>query len=102
VEGSECPLMIRIKYEDQDGEEREWIHGFYSAYTMPEWPLTCPSCRQDHDRVRSGVWHTFESGNLADILPDEVKMHTLKEMRFYASGHAYDVFIDEVSLLATP
>jgi hypothetical protein len=48
------------------------------------------------------VWHTFESGNLADILPDEVKMHTLKEIRFYASGHAYDVFVDEVSLLATP
>jgi hypothetical protein len=102
VAGSECPLMLRVIYEDAEGERREWIHGFYSAYTVPAWPLTCQSCRQDHERINSGTWYTYESGNLVNILPDEVKMHKLVEVRFYASGHAYDVMVDEVSLLAAP
>ncbi|MBN1285337.1 MAG: hypothetical protein JXB47_08065 [Anaerolineae bacterium] len=102
VEGSECPVMLRIKYKDQDDELREWIHGFYTQYTVPAWPLTCQTCRQDHDRINPGVWYTYESGNLVDILPDEVKMQTLVEMRFYASGHAYEVMVDELSLLAAP
>lgn len=102
VKGSECPLMLRIKYRDPDGELREWIHGFYTQYTVPEWPLTCETCRQDHDRINPGVWYTYESGNLVDILPDELRMTELVEVRFYASGHAYEVMVDEMSLLAAP
>ncbi|MCZ7543992.1 MAG: FecR family protein [Anaerolineae bacterium] len=100
IAGSECPVMLRLVYDDENGERREWIHGFYSLYTIPEWPLTCASCRQDHERINSGAWYTYESGNLVNVLPEEAKIHTLVEVRFYASGHAYDVMLDEVALLA--
>ncbi len=102
IAGSECPVMLRLVYYDKDGELREWIHGFYSLYTIPEWPLTCASCRQDHERINSGAWYTYESGNLVTVLPEEAKIHALVEVRFYASGHAYDVMLDEVALLAGP
>jgi hypothetical protein len=102
IAGSECPVMLRIVYVDGEGELREWIHGFYSLYTISEWPITCPSCRQDHERINGHTWYTYESGNLVNILPPETKMHSLVEVRFYASGHAYDVMLDEVSLIAVP
>lgn len=100
--GSECPVMLRIVYVDKNGENREWIHGFYSLYTVPDWPRTCVSCRQDHERINPGTWYTYESGNLVNTLPEEAKIHALVEVRFYTSGHAYDVMLDEVSLLASP
>ena len=100
--GSECPLMLRLVYADVEGNIREWIHGFYSLYTIPEWPLTCNSCRQDHERINGGTWYTYESGNLATTLPADIRIHSLLEVRFYSSGHAYDVLVDEISLLVMP
>ncbi len=102
IKGSECPLMLRIIYRDEAGELKEWIHGFYSTYNVSEWPLTCDTCRQEHERINAGTWYVYESGNLANILPGEAKMQELIEVRFYASGHAYEVMVDEVSLLAAP
>ncbi len=102
IKGSECPLMLRMVYLDENGETQEWIHGFYTKYTIPEWPLTCQSCRQDHERLNPGTWYTYESGNLVTTLPEAARMKHLIEVRFYASGHAYDVMVDEVSLVVSP
>ena len=99
--GSECPMMIRIKYIDVQGIEREYIQGFY-AYHDPsrDYPLTCDTCRTEHERINLGTWYTFKSGNLFTVLPPEQKPAIIQQVRFYASGHAYKVYVSEMQLLS--
>lgn len=99
-EGSECPMMIRMRYIDVQGIEREYIQGFY-AYHDPalDYPLTCDSCRGEHERIMLESWYTFRSGNLFTVLPPEQQPAIIQQIRFYASGHAYKVNVSEMELL---
>ncbi|HOA23860.1 MAG: hypothetical protein WBH90_17025 [Aggregatilineales bacterium] len=99
--GSECPMMMRMTYIDEQGVEREYIQGFY-AYHDPslDYPLTCDSCRAEHERISLQSWYTFRSGNLLTVLPAEQKPAIIQQVRFYASGHAYRVYVSEIELLA--
>lgn len=101
--GSECPMMLRVQYEDVQGIEREFIQGFF-AYHDPtlDYPLTCDTCRGEHERVNLQSWYTYKSGNLLTILPAEQKPAVIQQVRFYASGHAYKVYVAEMDLLAAP
>lgn len=102
-EGSECPLMVRMDYLDANGDEQGWIHGFYVTDNPTlEYPQRCASCAIDHERIVPDRWHTFESGNLMALLPAELKPVTITNLRFYASGHAFKVYVDEMELLAAP
>lgn len=101
VAGSECPLMLQITYLDAAGEQQNWYHGFY-AHVDPAlaYPLSCSSCRQEHDIVNLNTWYTYESENLFAALPAAEHPYTIQEVRVYASGHEYDVYLSQVSLLA--
>lgn len=98
---SECPMMIRITYVDQGGADREYIQGFYT-YRDPaqDYPLACDSCRVEHIRVNQAAWYTFQSGDLKSLLPADATPAFLREVRVYASGHAYNVYVSDVRLLA--
>jgi hypothetical protein len=99
-EGSECPLMIRMDYLDAEENERVWIHGFYVNHNPAlEYPLRCDTCAIDHERILPDRWHTFESGNLMALLPAEQKPAMITDVRVYASGHAFKVYVAEMSLL---
>jgi hypothetical protein len=101
-EGSECPLMLRITYVDEQGVEREYIQGFYAFHDpAANYPLSCATCRGDHERVNLQTWYSFRSGNLLTNLPSEQKPVLIQQIRFYASGHAYKVYVSEVELIAT-
>lgn len=99
--GSECPLMLRLDYLRADGSEGELIYGFY---TLPDYsgqyPTTCSTCRQQHVRVQQYTWFTFDSGNiLAGFTPEERPV-AISRVRFYASGHQYNVNVSRVTVLA--
>jgi hypothetical protein len=105
VAGSECPLMLRLDYVDTEGIPRRWYHGFYYQIDPQQgYPLRCNSdtCTQDHLQVNEKSWYTFDSGNLFTLF----QQHNLPlpgsiiNVQFYASGHQYDVYISDVSLLA--
>ncbi|NWG16612.1 MAG: hypothetical protein HXY41_08255 [Chloroflexi bacterium] len=98
-QGSECPLMLQVDYVDEDGELQTWYHGFYYLQPQPGNPLTCSSCRQEHDRVNEKSWYTYTSGNLLALLGPDERPQTILNVQFYASGHQYDVSIGEISLL---
>lgn len=101
-EGSECPLMLRLSYVDEQGIEREYIQGFYAFHDPAvDYPLSCATCRGDHERVNLQTWYSFRSGNLLTNLPTEQKPALIRQIRFYASGHAYKVYVSEVELIAT-
>ncbi len=103
IQGSECPMMLLMDYVDENGRSNQWFQGFYSQLTSRlDYPLTCVSCSQDHKRVNDGVWYTYESGNLFALLPEGARPASILNVRFYASGHDYDVYVGNLSLVASP
>ncbi|GAB4574098.1 MAG: hypothetical protein Kow0077_18950 [Anaerolineae bacterium] len=100
-QGSECPVMVVINYLNQYDQEQQWIHGFYSRYDPAVgWPLRCATCAQDHEQINQDTWYTYTSGNLLQLLPEDQKPVAISSVKFYASGHEYEVFLGEVALLA--
>lgn len=106
VDGSECPMMLLLYYLDENGNEQEWHQGFYarrdSQATYPQ-PLTCTTCYQrfqEHIRIGERVWYTYESGNLLTQFTTRNVPHRITRLEFYASGHEYDIYVSDVSLLA--
>jgi hypothetical protein len=102
-QGSECPLMLHIKFIDTEGNQQEFFHGFY-AFDNPNrgYPETCSSCRISHDRISMKSWFTYESGNLLVLFSGVQRPQLLTEVSIYASGHAYKVFVSEVNIIAAP
>ena len=98
--GSECPLMLLMDYIDTEGRSNQWFHGFYTTLeARRDYPASCVSCQEPHERINNQEWYTYESGNLFRLLPDRTPASILN-LRFYASGHEYRLFVDEVSLRA--
>jgi len=101
VAGSECPLMLQITYLDAFGRRQNWYHGFYTHIDPAlNYPLSCNSCRQEHDIINPNTWYTYESDNLFAALPALERPQSIQEVRVYASGHEYNVYISQVALLA--
>ncbi|MXX82824.1 MAG: hypothetical protein F4Y70_05045 [Chloroflexi bacterium] len=97
---SECILMLRIDYQDQNGNHGAWLRGFYYAEDVTGAARrTCASCIQDHIHTRQAVWHTFDSDNLLNLIAEEVRPQRIDSVAFYASGHQFDVVVGEVVLL---
>ncbi len=100
IAGSECPMMVHIRYTDSQGQVQDFRHGFYATHDPGlGYPLACNTCRSDHDRINGSSWYTYESGNLLSLFPISQKPVHLSEISFYASGHAYKVYVSEMNLL---
>jgi hypothetical protein len=106
--GSECPLMVKIKYIDAKGSPQEWVKGYFYKFTDNPGilaPLICVSCpppTSPHEQISPAQWQTVESGNLLDIFRAAgAPAATIKSITFNASGHAFDSEITEVQLLAS-
>jgi hypothetical protein len=101
IAGSECPLMLRLDYLDALGRPQIWYHGFYARVDSgANYPTRCSSCTQEHENIYEKAWYTYDSGNLIDLFPADFKPASIQVVRFYASGHEYDVYVSEVALLA--
>ncbi len=104
-QGSECPLMVRLDYEDVNGVDQTWLQGFYAqgtaGPTTPDICIACPPPLNEHARLPFGQLSFYESENLLEklgqlgILPRRIKSITL-----IASGHTFETEIVDVSLLA--
>lgn len=100
IDGSECPLMLRMDYIDRKGEAKTWYHGFYAENNPQlETPLRCDSCSQEHESINKDIWYTYDSGSLFALFPPDQRPVSIIGIMFYASGHQYDVQISEVALL---
>ncbi len=101
--GSECPLMLRMDYiyfdeEDQERKGQQWFHGFYIR-SREGWPQRCSTCLQDHDLIHDKSWYVYESPNLLTLFSPDPPPETIVSVWVYASGHEYDVRIQDVALL---
>jgi hypothetical protein len=101
--GTECPIMIRIKYTDQTGAVREWLQGFYTKEGDSNQPV-CQSCewQATHIKVASGIWHNYESPDLLPLMQAKgIDPVAIRQVDIYASGHGYGAAVDEVAILVT-
>ena len=103
-DGSECPLMLRIDYRDLNGNDRKWFQGFYTIdlAEYAEFPPRCDSCRKDHEKINAKAWYSFDTGNLLTFFAQDdpgLRPTVISSIRFYASGHQYDVYVSEMSLI---
>lgn len=101
IEGSECPFMLEIAFIDRAGVLQRWYHGFY-VRSDPQllYPVRCASCVGEHENVNPGAWYRYESENLFSLFTEDERPVAIESVRFYASGHQYDVVVSDVSLYA--
>jgi hypothetical protein len=92
--GSECPIIVRIEYEDAYGSESTWQHGFYIGEPKSDW-LTHGWA----ESLQEGTWETYDSENLMEELAD-TSPALIKSLTVYASGHSFHAMVTEVELLA--
>jgi hypothetical protein len=101
--GTECPVMVRLDYVDDNGEARFWQQGFYYMPDPNNFnPEFCNTCnpRNIHIRTVNGVWYSFESENLIPIMTRVgAPPVLLKSISIYASGHTYQSQVAEVELV---
>jgi hypothetical protein len=95
--GSEFPLMVHLAYDDGEGNDRDWYHGFYYVPGPAEWILYDTPFNSSRRTVRY-VWYPFESLNLLDSLGTAKPVY-LKFIRLYGSGWLYDAYVTNVALL---
>lgn len=106
IQGSECPLFLRVDYNDQTGVNRIWQHGFYSVGDVVEGetPDTCVSCalvQSAHDPVTMGQVQFYEV-DLSDELARQgvPPINFIKSLELVASGHSFEVEVVEVAVMA--
>jgi len=107
-QGSECPVMVKIKYIDAEGSTLEWVKGYFYRFTDNPGivaPLVCVSCpppTSHHERIAPNQWQTVDSGNLLEIFQAAgAPAVTIKSITLNGSGHSFDSEVTEVQLLAS-
>lgn len=105
--GTECPVMVKILYEDGGGGSYEWLKGFYTnsdpSGRTPTRCVTCsPPTTEEHDHLESGGLRTYDSPNLIEVftLQSGAAPAVIRAIEIYASGHSFDSLVSEVELLA--
>lgn len=90
---SEYPVMVDLLYTDVYGKELHWYQGFYNLELPPGSPYPKPS----GERVPLGVWYTYESPNLFELLGGTRPAH-INSITIYANGHDYESLVSDVAL----
>jgi hypothetical protein len=106
-DGSECPLLVRIVYEDLNGIERTWQQGFYAVGEFhpdetPDVCLTCTAPYNSHEYAPQGQLFPFESPNLIEALARDglLPPRRIKSVFLVASGHSFESYVIDVALMA--
>lgn len=101
--GTECPIMIRVYYTDQEGAIQEWLHGFYAKEdAQNNYQAFCQVChwKTEHQKIPQSVWYDYESADLlAELEEQGVTPTIIQSIEVYASGHAYGSAIENIEIL---
>lgn len=97
-QGSECPMMIDLRYLRKDGSVGQWVQGFYSqgeplGGVLPDYMLSNRQSRHIYKPPR--VTQSYVSENLLQSMPDAQKVISIA---LYAEGHAVHTQIKSIEL----
>ena len=98
-QGSECPLIIDLRYRRTDGSLGQWVQGFYArgiaeGGVLPDYMTSNRQGR--HIFKNAGLPQLFVSENLIQLIPQLDRVETLE---VYAEGHAVHTQVTRVELL---
>ncbi|MBL8093530.1 MAG: hypothetical protein JNL73_05135 [Anaerolineales bacterium] len=103
--GTECPIMLRLVYLDENGNQQQWIQGFYGLYSPSVGKTYCADCalpRPEHEFLRLNEWTNWQSSELLQELRLVNRpMAILLYIEVTASGHSFDSEVSQIQLLAT-
>ncbi len=104
IQGSECPLFVKINYRDQTGIARTWQRGFYaSGVVSDDTPDTCAFCsvvQSPHDLVTMDQVQFFDLNLLEELARLGVPpISIIESVELVASGHSFEVEVLEVALI---
>lgn len=105
--GTECPLTVRIEYDDQNGQTQVWQQGIYATgQPSTDAPNFCSVCGyplnlNDHwGANRLGEVVFYESDNLIERWAQEgIRATTIKSISLIAAGHSFVYDIIDVALI---
>ncbi len=87
--GTEYPLILYMKYRDINGNEHDYVHGFYYQNTEE-------NSTKNGEPVPRDQWIPFETSNLLEMLkPQPFRILYIK---IYASGWDYESYVSGVRL----
>jgi len=104
--GSECPVIVRMEYDDVDGNPQVWQQGFYASGEIgPDGPpdvcVSCPPPRFEHYQVPLGQLFFFQADLISELQrKGYLPPRRIKSLSLIASGHNFAVEILDISLLA--
>jgi hypothetical protein len=90
---SEYPVMVDLAYTDIYGKDLHWYQGFYHF----DLPAGSPYLPPTGERVPLGVWYTYESPNLFELLRD-IRPARINSISLYAVGHDYESSVSDIGL----
>ena len=104
IQGSECPLFVRLTYTDDRGVKRTWQQGFYSTGDVsPTTPDACVSCavvQDTHQRVPLAQVSFFEADLLEELARQGAPLPAyIEDISLVASGHSFQVEILDLALM---
>lgn len=105
IQGSECPVFVRVNYIDQFGSKRTWQHGFYAQGIAgtDETPDTCVFCsvvQSSHDLVTLGQVQFYDVDLVEALARQSVPpISFVESVELVVSGHSFEVEIVEVALI---
>ena len=112
VKGTECPLIVRLEYVDEDGRTVGWQQGIYAKDASLEadpqlYPNVCEECgsplgiNQHTFATKFADLLVFESENLIEQLQQEgFRPAKINNVQLIAQGHSFEVDVIEVGLYA--
>lgn len=105
IQGSECPLFVRMEYVDANGVDQVWQHGFYATgevndNTTPGACISCAVIQSNHERVPLGQDYFYE----VDLREELARQGALppsfvKSISLIASGHSFITDVVDVALV---
>lgn len=105
--GTECPLTVRIEYNDQNGQAQVWQQGIYATgQPSTDAPNFCSVCgyplnlNEHWGANRLGEVVFYESDNLIERWAQEgIRPITVKSISLIAAGHSFVYDIIDVALI---
>ncbi len=103
--GSECPLIVKVDYQDTAGNGHEWLQGFfYLGSDSSPIPLRCVTCGPptgNHLQIPLGRWYLYDSPDLLSLFATAGSPPAIiNSISFYASGHNFESYLTDVELQA--
>ncbi len=106
IQGSECPLFVRVDYLDENGAKQTWQQGFFASgeiddNTTPSACISCALIQDNHERTQLGQEFFFEVDLREELARQGAPApRQIETVSLIASGHSFITDVLDIALIA--